>query len=230
MKTMNNIGKFIKYLLQGFGLMLLAGFVLIMFASLFGSGANSLYNSEAFGIFALFSPLVYAIVRLLSDNSDSIAAANWRKRFDNDHNAKSLLQQVKALNPTFIYLIYDYPPEERPAPPQRELRNPMYPTSASAHTSTPTFQPQIRITVADGKVHAFQWPYTDVKGSMSYFPWWLEHQLNQGKWHIGALEEKTGGRAMDTYTVTENNRGGYSAYRDYSDPVVYRYGWFMQKK
>lgn len=229
MKLLRNGFNLIKYLLQGFGLMLLVGTGLILFVSIFGSGANSLYNSELFGLFILLFPIGYAAVRLLGDNAGAIAAASWRRRFDGDAQAAAIADLVREHRPSAIEFLYDYPPEEEPAPAPREMRNPMYATP-SAPTGIPVFQPQMRFVDKTGKTRAFQWPWSDARASMYYFPWWLEHQLGPGTWSIGEALEESGGGPTGSYTMQDNNHGGVSVYADYYDPVVYRFGWYMRRK
>ena len=233
MKHLSNIWSFIKYLLQGFGLTLLIGAAIPLIEGFLSQGGERFSYSEAYALCILLGPVVYAIVRLLMDNAQNITAASWRSRFDSDPKAATLLQKVREYAPAQIEFLYDYPPNEAPPPVRRPPSNPMYGSRAPENTSPPPFPPQMRLKDASGRVlKSYHWPFTDINGSMAYFPWWLEHQLGPGEWQIGNLTiPGSAGNTHLGFSLGANSDGSYYKPAYYSDATPDQsYGKYMQKK
>ena len=227
--------RFLKYLLHALGLFILLAIIFGYHTETVtlpdGSTTKVQAPPEGASFLICAVPIGYIITRLCLDSNTP--ADRWRKRFDGDTNAAAILQHVRSLNPVAIEFIYNYPPGEQPVPQQPPQDNPMYPGATHKPAPTPTFQPQMRLKDATGKLlQAFLWPYTDTENSMRYFPWWLEHQLGPGQWNIGILKE-SGSTGTPHYglTLSANSDGAYYKPTLYSDDIADRpYGRYMCKK
>ena len=222
---------FFVYLLHAFGIfiVLVTLFLYILFpveVPTSNGGTRmikGLTDTEEFLLYAI--PIGYIAIRLMSDYYGSIEY--WRGLFDSSDKAKALLQQLQTLHPKQIFLLSAYPPQEIPKTPPVQQFNRMYRTGGVTPPPQP-FKPEVRVVDCYDRVHRLDWSLP-VNG-MENYAWWLEHHLGSGNWTIGELKNSSGGGATGTYTIQENNQGGYSVYNNYSDPTVYKYGWYMLQK
>lgn len=231
--------RYMKYILQAFGIFVLlglifnyAGYETIITPS--GEAIKLQTISKTEEILILIVPIGYFLIRSFCEYQEtaSVQAQRWRTRFDSSKECQQYLTLIKRLQPKWIYLTYNRPPEEAVPP-------------APANRLYPQEQPKqipfvARIQMKDDKgnvVFAQNWPLgsgPSARESMNLFFDWMSHHLPENlvyerRDHEGRVPHSS---KPSYYTVSETVDGRHiiSAGGDSHDSPTPHYGYILTRK
>lgn len=233
--------RYIKYLLQSIGIFILLG----CFFNYTGHDTVTLASGKVVDVQAinpteetiiLVATIGYFVIRSIYEyqKSPSVQAQSWRTRFDSSKECQQYLTLIKRLQPKWIYLTYNRPPEEvAPSPPVNRLYPQPQPKQAPFVA---------RIQMKDDKgnvVFAQDWPLgsgPSARESMDLFYDWMSHHLPENlvyelQNHEGRVPSAAPSKPS-YYTVSETVDGRHivSAGGDSYDPPTPHYGYILTRK